>query len=131
MKLVGLIGGMSWESSIEYYRILNETVRERLGGLHSARCLLYSLDFEEIEQLQQQDHPLNEIAILVRTSFQMRSFEDRFVTLGLNYRVIGGPRFYERLEIRDALRTGLGIEIGRVRVGHVATIRRPGEVESS
>jgi aspartate racemase len=54
MKLVGLIGGMSWESSIEYYRILNETVRERLGGLHSARCLLYSLDFEEIEQLQQQ-----------------------------------------------------------------------------
>ncbi len=54
MKLMGLIGGMSWESSIEYYRILNETVRERLGGLHSARCLLYSLDFEEIEQLQQQ-----------------------------------------------------------------------------
>ena len=54
MKLIGLIGGMSWESSIEYYRILNETVRERLGGLHSARCLLYSLDFEEIEQLQQQ-----------------------------------------------------------------------------
>jgi aspartate racemase len=54
MKLIGLIGGMSWESSIEYYRILNETVREKLGGLHSARCLLYSLDFEEIEQLQQQ-----------------------------------------------------------------------------
>lgn len=54
MKLMGLIGGMSWESSIEYYRILNETVRERLGGLHSARCLLYSLDIEEIEQLQQQ-----------------------------------------------------------------------------
>jgi aspartate racemase len=54
MKLMGLIGGMSWESSIEYYRILNETVRERLGDLHSARCLLYSFDFEEIEQLQQQ-----------------------------------------------------------------------------
>ncbi len=54
MKLIGLIGGMSWESSIEYYRILNETVRERLGGLHSARCLLYSLEFEDIEQLQQQ-----------------------------------------------------------------------------
>ena len=46
---------------------------------------------------------LNEIAILVRASFQMRAFEDRFVTLGLNYRVIGGPRFYERQEIRDAL----------------------------
>ena len=58
---------------------------------------------EEIEQLQRRGHLLNEIAILVRASFQMRSFEDRFVTLGLNYRVIGGPRFYERQEIRDAL----------------------------
>jgi DNA helicase-2/ATP-dependent DNA helicase PcrA len=58
---------------------------------------------EEIEQLQRQNHNLDEIAILVRASFQMRSFEDRFVTLGLNYRVIGGPRFYERQEIRDAL----------------------------
>src|SRR5262249_57584678 len=58
---------------------------------------------EEIEQLQRQSHVLNEIAILVRASFQMREFEDRFVTLGLPYRVIGGPRFYERAEIRDAL----------------------------
>ena len=58
---------------------------------------------EEIEQLQRKGHALNEIAILVRASFQMRAFEDRFVTLGLNYRVIGGPRFYERQEIRDAL----------------------------
>ena len=63
---------------------------------------------EEIEQLQRANesgkpHALNEIAILVRASFQMREFEDRFVTLGLPYRVIGGPRFYERAEIRDAL----------------------------
>jgi DNA helicase-2/ATP-dependent DNA helicase PcrA len=64
---------------------------------------------EEIEQLQRAareqglDHPLDEIAILVRASFQMREFEDRFIQLGLPYRVIGGPRFYERMEIRDAL----------------------------
>ncbi|MGR9129978.1 ATP-dependent helicase [Rhizobium leguminosarum] len=58
---------------------------------------------EEIEQLQRGKHLLNDVAILVRASFQMREFEDRFVTLGLNYRVIGGPRFYERLEIRDAM----------------------------
>ncbi len=58
---------------------------------------------EAIEHLQRHGHALNEIAILVRASFQMREFEDRFVTLGLNYRVIGGPRFYERMEIRDAL----------------------------
>jgi DNA helicase-2/ATP-dependent DNA helicase PcrA len=58
---------------------------------------------EEIEQAQRKGHNLNDMAILVRASFQMREFEDRFVTLGLNYRVVGGPRFYERLEIRDAL----------------------------
>ena len=58
---------------------------------------------EEIEQLQRAGERLSEIAILVRASYQMREFEDRFVTLGLPYRVVGGPRFYERAEIRDAL----------------------------
>jgi aspartate racemase len=52
MKTIGLVGGMSWESSAEYYRILNEEVRERLGGLHSARCVMLSVDFAEIEPLQ-------------------------------------------------------------------------------
>jgi len=58
---------------------------------------------EELEELQRAGENLNDVAILVRASFQMREFEDRFVTLGLPYRVIGGPRFYERAEIRDAL----------------------------
>ena len=52
MKTIGMIGGMSWESSIEYYRIVNETVKKKLGGLHSAKCLMYSVDFAEIETLQ-------------------------------------------------------------------------------
>ena len=52
MKTIGLIGGMSWESSVEYYRIINEEVKKRLGRLHSAKCLLYSVDFEEIERFQ-------------------------------------------------------------------------------
>ncbi|MBJ9989488.1 aspartate/glutamate racemase family protein [Paenibacillus sp. S28] len=52
MKVIGLIGGMSWESSALYYRMINEEVRSRLGGLHSAKCLLYSVDFEEIERYQ-------------------------------------------------------------------------------
>jgi aspartate racemase len=52
MKTIGLIGGMSWESSIEYYRIINETVREKLGGLHSAKSVMVSVDFAEIEILQ-------------------------------------------------------------------------------
>ncbi|MFX0185865.1 MAG: aspartate/glutamate racemase family protein [Candidatus Hodarchaeota archaeon] len=54
MKTIGLIGGMSWESSIEYYRIINETVKENLGGLHSAKSIMYSFDFYEIEILQEQ-----------------------------------------------------------------------------
>lgn len=58
---------------------------------------------EEIEQYQRAGEPLNSMAILVRASFQMRELEERFITLGLNYRVVGGPRFYERKEIRDAL----------------------------
>ena len=52
MKTIGLLGGMSWESSLEYYRIINQLVKERLGGLHSAKCLLYSVDFQEIESFQ-------------------------------------------------------------------------------
>ncbi len=52
MKTIGLIGGMSWESSLEYYRIINEEVKKRLGGLHSADCLMYSFDFADIEALQ-------------------------------------------------------------------------------
>lgn len=51
-KVIGLIGGMSWESSAEYYRIINQAVRTRLGGLRSARCLMWSFDFGEIEALQ-------------------------------------------------------------------------------
>ncbi len=58
---------------------------------------------DAIEGLHKQRHPLNQVAILVRASFQMRVLEDRFITLGLPYRVIGGPRFYERQEIRDAI----------------------------
>lgn len=52
MKTIGLIGGMSWESTIPYYRAINEGVKQQLGGLHSARCILYSVDFHDIERLQ-------------------------------------------------------------------------------
>ena len=55
MKTIGLIGGMSWESTVPYYREINELVRSRLGGLHSARVALYSVDFVDIEPLQRKD----------------------------------------------------------------------------
>jgi len=54
MKAIGMIGGMSWESSLEYYRIINEAVKEQLGDLHSAKSLMYSVDFAEIEQMQRE-----------------------------------------------------------------------------
>jgi aspartate racemase len=54
MKTIGMIGGMSWESSLEYYRIINEAVKEQLGDLHSAKSLMYSVDFAEIEQMQRE-----------------------------------------------------------------------------
>ncbi|HSQ10703.1 MAG TPA: aspartate/glutamate racemase family protein [Burkholderiaceae bacterium] len=52
MKTIGLIGGMSWESTVPYYRTINETIKERLGGLHSAKIILYSVDFHDVERLQ-------------------------------------------------------------------------------
>lgn len=54
MKTIGLIGGMSWESSAQYYRIINEEIRKELGGLNSAKCILYSVNFEEIERFQKE-----------------------------------------------------------------------------
>ena len=55
MKTIGMIGGMSWESTLEYYRIVNEEVKDRLGGFHSAKCVLYSVDFAEIEKMQHEN----------------------------------------------------------------------------
>src|SRR5262245_21343235 len=52
MRTIGLVGGMSWESSIEYYRLINEEVRARLGGLHSAQLVMYSVDFHAVERMQ-------------------------------------------------------------------------------
>jgi aspartate racemase len=54
MKTIGMIGGMSWESSLEYYRIMNQAAKEKLGGFHSAPCILFSVDFDEVEKLQHQ-----------------------------------------------------------------------------
>ena len=56
MKTIGLIGGMSWESTLEYYRLINLEVKKRLGGLHSAKIVMYSVDFHEIEILQREGH---------------------------------------------------------------------------
>jgi len=71
MKTIGMIGGMSWESSIEYYRIINETVRERLGGLHSAKSVMVSVDFAEIETLQHQEKWDEATALMIEAAQQV------------------------------------------------------------
>ena len=68
MKTIGLLGGMSWESTVSYYQIINRIVKQRLGGLHSAKCLLYSVDFAEIEVCQAKGRWDDAAAILVEAA---------------------------------------------------------------
>ena len=84
MKTIGLIGGMSWESSIEYYRIINETVRDRLGGLHSARSVMVSVDFAEIETLQHQGRWDETAQILIAAAQNVERGGANFVIICTN-----------------------------------------------
>jgi len=84
MKTIGLIGGMSWESSIEYYKIINETVRARLGGLHSAKCMMYSVNFAEIEPLQHQGKWNEATEILIAAARSVEAGGADFVLLCTN-----------------------------------------------
>jgi ATP-dependent DNA helicase UvrD/PcrA len=94
-KNAGRLGKTLWTSAEGGERVVLKALAD---GIEEARWV-----GEEIEALQRKGQKLSEIAILVRTGFQTREFEERFITLGLPYRVLGGPRFYERQEIRDAL----------------------------
>jgi len=84
MKTIGLIGGMSWESSIEYYRIINETVRDRLGGLHSAPCVMYSFDFAEIVALQKKEAWAEAAALFVSVASGLQQAGADFLVICTN-----------------------------------------------
>jgi aspartate racemase len=84
VKRIGLIGGMSWESSIEYYRIINEMTKAKLGGLHSAKSIMVSLDFAEIEILQQQGKWAEAAEILIGASKDLESGGADFIVLCTN-----------------------------------------------
>ena len=84
MKTIGLIGGMSWESSIEYYRIINETVRDKLGGLHSALSIMYSVDFAEIEALQDQGDWSQAAQIMISAAKSLEAGGADFVVICTN-----------------------------------------------
>lgn len=84
MKVAGLLGGMSWESTIPYYRVLNETVKKRLGGLHSAKVVLYSVDFHEVELLQREDRWDEAGAALAAAAGSLQRAGAEFVVLCTN-----------------------------------------------
>lgn len=84
MRTIGLIGGMSWESTIPYYRIINETVKERLGGLHSAKLILYSVDFHEIELLQRSENWTEAGRLLARAARSLQAAGADIVVLCTN-----------------------------------------------
>jgi aspartate racemase len=83
-KVIGLIGGMSWESSAEYYRIINEQVRARLGGLRSARCLMWSFDFAEVEALQHAGRWDDATALMIEAARRLERGGADFVLLCTN-----------------------------------------------
>ncbi|MEC5306771.1 aspartate/glutamate racemase family protein [Bacillus thuringiensis] len=91
MKTIGLIGGMSWESTSEYYRIINEEIKERLGGLHSAKCLINSVDFEEIERCQSSGDWDGAGEILGNAAYSLQKGGADFIIICTNtmYKVVG------------------------------------------
>ena len=84
MKTIGLIGGMSWESSLEYYRIINEQVREKLGGLHSAKSLMFSVDFDEVEKLQHQGKWMDATEIMIGAAKRLEKGGADFIVICTN-----------------------------------------------
>ena len=84
MKVIGLIGGMSWESTVPYYRQINEAIKERLGGLHSAKIVLYSVDFHEVEQLQHRGDWMAAGALLAKAAQALESAGADFLVLCTN-----------------------------------------------
>ena len=84
MKVIGLIGGVSWNSTLEYYRLINEMVAERLGGFHSAHLVLYSVEFDEVRQAQLEDRWDNAAAILSQAGIALRQAGADFLLICSN-----------------------------------------------
>ncbi len=99
MKTIGLLGGMSWESTLEYYRIVNETVKEKLGGLHSAKCILYSVDFAEIEKLQHENRWDQALALLTQACRSIEIAGADFLLICTNTMHKLAPEIQQQLSI--------------------------------
>lgn len=99
MKTIGLIGGMSWESSLEYYRVINEVVKEKLGGLHSAKCLMVSVDFAEIEQMQHEGKWDDAAKVLVKAAQDLEKGGADFLVLCTNTMHLSAPEIIRNVTI--------------------------------
>ena len=99
MKTIGLIGGMSWESTVPYYRIINECVKEALGGLHSARILLYSVEFDEIEKCQARGDWDKSAEILSDVAQKLETAGADFILICTNTMHKVAPRIQQRISI--------------------------------
>jgi aspartate racemase len=126
MKTIGLLGGMSWESSIEYYRIINQVTRQKLGDLHSAKSVMVSVDFASIEELQSQDRWEDAAHELIASALQVQAAGADFLLIATNtmhkvYPQIQAALDIPALHIADA--TGLKIkQAGLQKIGLLGTI---------
>jgi len=125
MKVVGLIGGMSWNSTLEYYRLINEGVSHRLGGFHSARLVLYSLDFEDIELAQHEARWDDATDILVKAGTGLKQAGADFLVICTNTMHKVADLVAERtnlplLHIGDAVGNAI-TELGLSKVGLLGT----------
>ena len=116
MKTIGLVGGMSWESTVSYYRLINEGVKEKLGGLHSARCVLYSVDFAEVEGLQRAGHWAEATQCMVAAARSVETAGADFVLLCTN----------TMHKVADAMQAGLRIPLLHIADATGEQVRRAG-----
>ncbi len=100
MKKIGLLGGMSWESSLEYYKILNELVKSKLGGSHSADCLLYSFDFHEIEVLQNKGNWKSLTKLMVDEAINLKNAGAEFIIICTNTMHLMAPNIEEKTGLK-------------------------------
>ena len=99
VKTIGLLGGMSWESTVPYYQIINRTIAEKLGGLHSANLLLYSVDFAEVERLQHADRWVEAGSFLADAAFSLQGAGADFLVLCTNTMHRVAPEIEARIQI--------------------------------
>lgn len=99
MKTIGLIGGMSWESTVTYYQLINETVKEKLGGLHSGKILLYSVDFAEIEEYQARGEWDKSARVLAQAAKNLESAGADFIVICTNTMHKVAPQIREAIHI--------------------------------